>query len=127
MIFFSAGRGRRRLSSVHAAGGGSIHRLCANEAGTSAIEFAILAPIFIFLLMGMIAYGIYFGASHSVAQISADAARVALAGLNETERQALVTDFIERNAGNYVFVDVDHLEVEAHDSNDDGTQYVVAV
>ncbi|TIM19494.1 MAG: pilus assembly protein, partial [Mesorhizobium sp.] len=47
------------------------------QSGTSAIEFALLAPIFILLLLGMVAYGIYFGASHSVQQIAADAARTA--------------------------------------------------
>jgi Flp pilus assembly protein TadG len=102
-------------------------RLRFDEAGTAAIEFAIVAPIFVLLVMGMIAYGIYFGASHSIAQISADAARVALAGLTETERQALVADFIDRNADDYVFVDKDRIDVEAHDSNDDGTQFVVAI
>ena len=49
-----------------------------DQAGTAVIEFAIVAPIFVLLVMGMVAYGIYFGASHSIAQISADAARVAL-------------------------------------------------
>ena len=105
----------------------SPRRLWFDRAGSAAIEFAILAPIFMLLVMGMIAYGIYFGASHAVAQISADAARVAIAGLDETERQALVTDFIQRNAGDYVFVDVDKLQVEAHDNNNDGTQFIVAV
>ena len=36
----------------------------------------MLAPLFILLLLGMVAYGIYFGASHSVQQIAADAARM---------------------------------------------------
>ncbi|GLS32839.1 TadE-like protein [Mesorhizobium albiziae] len=60
-----------------------------NTSATAAIEFALLFPIFILLFLGMIAYGIYFGASHSVQQIAADAARVAIAGLDETERQTL--------------------------------------
>jgi Flp pilus assembly protein TadG len=51
----------------------------------------MLAPLFILLLLGMVAYGIYFGASHSVQQIAADGARTAIAGLNQTERQALTT------------------------------------
>lgn len=97
------------------------------KSGGAAIEFAILAPIFLMFLFGMIAYGIYFGASHSIGQISADAARVALAGLTETERQSLVNDFIARNADGYIFVDVDHVSVSAHNSVADGTQFVVAV
>lgn len=96
-----------------------------DAAATSAIEFAILSPLFMLLLMGMAAYGIYFGASHSVQQIAADAARTAIAGLDETERQALATGFISRNAAGYAFVDPAKLTVETHNSAADGSQFVV--
>ncbi|TIV84131.1 MAG: pilus assembly protein, partial [Mesorhizobium sp.] len=91
-------------------------RYRADATGTSAVEFAMLAPVFILLLLGMVAYGIYFGASHSVQQIAADAARTAIAGLNQTERQALVTDFIARDVSGYPFVDPNKLTVNARDS-----------
>lgn len=45
------------------------------RSGVAAVEFAIVATLYLFLLVGMVAYGIYFGASHSVQQIPADAAR----------------------------------------------------
>ncbi|TGP22884.1 pilus assembly protein [Mesorhizobium sp. M1D.F.Ca.ET.184.01.1.1] len=102
-------------------------RFRADAAGTSAVEFAMLAPIFILLLLGMVAYGIYFGASHSVQQIAADAARTAIAGLNQTERQALVTDFITHDVAGYPFVDPKKLTVDAKDSAVDGSQFVVSV
>jgi len=95
--------------------------------GTSAVEFAIVAPLFIFLTLGMIAYGIYFGAAHSVQQIAADAARTAIAGLNETERQTLARHFIDTNGGGYVFIEADKLEVEVADNPNDGQQFVVSV
>ncbi|MBX3575916.1 MAG: pilus assembly protein [Rhizobiaceae bacterium] len=101
--------------------------LSAEHAGTSAVEFALLAPLFILLLTGMTAYGIYFGATHSVQQIAADAARTALAGLNQTERQTLATRFIDLNAAGYPFIDRARLTVEAQDSAADGSQFVVAV
>jgi Flp pilus assembly protein TadG len=97
------------------------------RAASTAIEFALLAPIFLFFLIGLIAYGVYFGAAHSIEQISADAARVALAGLSETERQTLVSNFITRNAGDYIFVDPADLVVTAHNSVQDGTQFVVSI
>ena len=102
-------------------------RFRANAAGTTAIEFAMLAPIFILLLLGMVAYGIYFGASHSVQQIAADAARTAIAGLNQTERQTLVTNFIANDVSGYPFVDPKKLKVNAQDSVADGSQFVVSV
>jgi len=42
--------------------------------GAAALEFAILAPAFLLLGAGMLAYAIYFGAAHSVQQLAADAA-----------------------------------------------------
>ena len=75
----------------------------------------------------MVAYGIYFGASHSIQQIAADAARTAIAGVDATERKALVTDFIDRNAAGYPFVDPRKLTVDAKDSAADGSQFVVSV
>lgn len=87
----------------------------------------MLAPLFILLLLGMVAYGIYFGASHSIQQIAADAARTALSGLDQQERQSLVDGFIHDNAGGYPFVDPTGLTVSAADSNADATQFVVSV
>ncbi len=112
--------GKRAVQSLR-------HFLTGEHAGTSAVEFALLAPIFILLMTGMTAYGIYFGASHSVQQIAADAARTALAGLDQGERQRLVTGFIDLNAAGYPFIDRARLSVEARDSAADSRQFVVAV
>lgn len=79
------------------------------------------------LLFGILAYGIYFGAAHSVQQIAADAARTAIAGVNAEERKALTRQFIIGNAGNYSFVDVDKLDFEIEDSSVDANQFVVQI
>lgn len=98
-----------------------------DTSGTSAVEFAILSPLFLMVLFGMIAYGIYFGASHSIQQIAADAARTALAGLDQTERQSLVASFITHNAGSYPFVDPDKIVVTTRDNPADPNQFEVSV
>lgn len=98
-----------------------------NRSGTAAVEFAILSPILILILLGMVAYGIYFGASHSIQQLAADAARTAIAGLSASERETLVTDFIDRNAGEYPFIDPRKLVVEARNSTNDGSQFIVSI
>jgi Flp pilus assembly protein TadG len=103
------------------------YRVWQDGKGTSAIEFAVLAPLFLLLLFGMIAYGIYFGASHSVQQIAADAARTAIAGLDETERNTLATQFIDRNAAGYPFVDPRYMVVDTYGSARDTNQFVVAI
>ncbi|MGE0280321.1 MAG: TadE/TadG family type IV pilus assembly protein [Rhizobiaceae bacterium] len=96
-----------------------------DRSATTAVEFAILSPIFILLLMGMIAYGIYFGASHSLQQIAADATRTAIAGLDTTERRDLAMRFISLNAPTYPFIDAAKLVIDTHDSTADGSQFVV--
>ncbi|TGQ66949.1 MAG: pilus assembly protein [Mesorhizobium sp.] len=97
------------------------------NSGTSAVEFALLSPLFMLLLLGMVAYGIYFGAANSIQQIAADAARTAIAGLNQTERQTLVASFVTNNAGGYAFVDASKLTYQANDSTADGSQFVVSI
>jgi Flp pilus assembly protein TadG len=98
-----------------------------DERGSSAIEFAILAPVMLLLLFGMIAYGIYFGASHSIQQIAADAARTALAGLTPAERSSLATDYVERNASGYAFIDPSELTLSVGDSSADPDQFNVRI
>jgi Flp pilus assembly protein TadG len=102
-------------------------RLAGNEDGASAVEFAIIAPVFILMIVGMLAYGIYFGAANSVQQIAADAARTSIAGLNATERNTLVTAFIENNAGDYVFIDPDEVDFSIGDDVGDPNQYKVTI
>lgn len=75
-----------------------LRRFARSTAATSAVEFALLSPLYFLLMFGMAAYGIYFGAGHSVQQLAADAARVAVAGLTSQERQTLATDYVARNA-----------------------------
>lgn len=102
-------------------------RFVRSRSGTSAVEFALLSPLYFLLMFGMAAYGIYFGAGHSVQQLAADAARVAMAGLSATERQALASDYIARNASTYAFVDGGKISVEVADSADDPAQFVIGL
>lgn len=102
-------------------------RLAHRQDGASAVEFAILAPVFLLLLVGFMAYGIYFSAAHSIQQLAADAARTSVAGLDEPERNALVARFIARNAADYILVDPARLDVSMGDKADDPSQYRVVV
>src|SRR5690606_41507901 len=79
----------------------SLRRAISNTAASSAVEFALIAPVFLLLVFGALAYGIYFVAAHAVQQLAADAARAAVAGLTGTERTALAVAFVAINCGNY--------------------------
>jgi Flp pilus assembly protein TadG len=104
-----------------------LRRLVRDHSGASAVEFAIIAPVFILMIVGVLAYGIYFGAASSVQQIAADAARTSIAGLSATERNTLVTAFIQNNAGGYVFIDPDEVDFTIGDDASDPNQYKVTV
>ena len=84
-----------------------------NTDGVAAIEFAIVLPVFLTLAMGIITYGLYFGAAHSTAQLAADAARASVAGLSDSERTLIAQQHIEINAKEYVLVDPTSISVEA--------------
>lgn len=98
-----------------------------NESGAAAIEFAIVMPVFLLLALGILAYGIYFGAAHSAAQLAADAARASVAGLNDAEREQIVRQHIATNAKEYILLNATNVGVEAGPLASDGTQFRVAV
>lgn len=60
-------------------------------------------------------------------QIAADAARTSIAGLSATERNTLVTAFIQNNAGAYVFIDPKQVNFSIGDDAADPNQYQVTV
>lgn len=93
--------------------------------GASAVEFALVAPVFLLLVLGALAYGIYFGAAHSIQQLAADAARAAVAGLSGTERVTLAEAFIGANGGAYVLIDPSRLTLDAGPSGADPDQFLV--
>lgn len=102
-------------------------QLVTQQCGTAVIEFAILTPVYLLMLTGMLAYGIYFGAAHALQQLAADAARTAIAGLDETERNLLVGEFLSRNAAAYMLLDPTRLTYTIGDSVSDPNQYEVRV
>ncbi|MFK3779193.1 TadE/TadG family type IV pilus assembly protein [Agrobacterium sp. NPDC089420] len=102
-------------------------RLFRDRSGSSAVEFAIVAPIFFLVLLTMIAYGIYLMAAYSVQQVAADAARTAVAGLNTTERQQLARDFIARSNLGYAFMDKKRFTVDVATDPANANQFTVKV
>ena len=98
-----------------------------NKSGSSAVEFAIVAPIFFLVLLTMIAYGIYLSAAHAVQQVAADAARTAVAGLSTIERQSLAKAFVDSSALDYAFLDKKHFNVSVGSDPANINQFTVTV
>jgi len=106
---------------------GLMAKMLRNRAGSSAVEFAIIAPIFLLVLLTMIAYGIYLMTAYSVQQVAADAARTAIAGLNNNEREALAKDFVSRSALSYAFMDKRYFNVKVGSDLSNSNQFTVTV
>lgn len=77
----------------------SVRRLARDQSGATAVEFAFLAPVLIFILMGITGYGGYFWMSHSVQQLANDAARAAIPGTTAAERASLARAAVAASAG----------------------------
>jgi Flp pilus assembly protein TadG len=105
----------------------ALFRLKKDRAGTSALEFAIIAPLFVLSLFTLIAYGIYLSVTHSVQQIAADAARTAVAGLDTAERVSLVNRYIDSSRLDYSFLNRTKMLVEVGDDPGNPDQFTVRI
>jgi Flp pilus assembly protein TadG len=92
-------------------------RLLADRAGSAAVEFAILGPILILLLLGIVIYGGYFLMAHSLQQLANDAARAAVAGLSDGERQQLASGALASELPTYRFLSPGQVQLGYADQN----------
>ncbi len=102
-------------------------RLIADDKGTSAIEFALIVPVFLTFVFGILAYGVYFGAMHSVQQLAADAARASVGGMTNTERAALAQAFVTNAASRYAFIVPAKIQTTAQAMQGDPNSFEVSV
>ena len=72
-----------------------LSRLAASERGSSAIEFALLAPVFISLMIGVVEVGIYMQNHNAVRSLASDAAR--FAAVEYQKNNALTEATLEAN------------------------------
>lgn len=100
-------------------------RILSDRKGTAAVEFAIVAPIFLLLLLTLIAFGVYLSVASSVQQIAADATRAAIAGLNTAESSTLARDFVRRSTLDYYLLDPSRLTVFVGDDRQNAEQFTV--
>ncbi len=82
------------------------------EEGAAAVEFAIIIPVFLMIVFGIITFGAYLSVVHSVQQLAAEAARAAIGGLSDVERVTLAEANIRSHVRAYVLIEPDKLVVE---------------
>lgn len=96
-------------------------------AGSAAIEFALIAPMLLAVLVGVLSYGIYFGTANSVQQLAADAARASVAGLDDAERGSIARQHVSEAARSFVLIDASRATVRANVSAANPNLFEVAV
>lgn len=95
-----------------------------DEGGSVLIEAAIALPVLITLLLGIVSYGSWMMAAHSVQLAANEAARAALTGLNQTERDAIANASVSHSVLADRTVDARHIAVV---TARDGVYYTVTV
>ncbi len=102
-------------------------RLLTAASGASAVEFALVAPILLLLLCGIVGYGYVLGVYHGVQQIASEAARASIPGLTDAERETLARAFVAQNAPAYAFLEPARLRVMTAFSGPPAAAFQVAV
>lgn len=97
------------------------------ESGSIAVEFALIFPVALIFFMGLLAYGIYFGAAHSVQQLAADAARASVGGLNDAERASIANAHVAAGGGAYPLLNPERISVSARSLDADPSQFEVRI
>jgi Flp pilus assembly protein TadG len=98
---------------------GLFRRVWSGTEGASALEFAIVAPVFFMLVFGIIIYGYYFASLSMLNHIAYEAARATVTGLSDDERSALAharADELISGLGG--FIDAGAVEVSAATGGD---------
>lgn len=75
-----------------------------DKGGGAAVEFAIIGPVLLLMMSGIFTYGGYFLTAHTVQQLANDAARAAIAGLDDDERLALAREALESGINAQTFM-----------------------
>lgn len=76
------------------------------ESGATAVEFALILPVLLSILFGIICFGQYFAISSSLQQLAAEAARHSVSGLEE-ERETLAQAYVDEIGARFTFLGSD--------------------
>jgi Flp pilus assembly pilin Flp len=95
-----------------------VTRFQRDEAGSNAVEFAIVAPILLMILLSSTLLGLYIGAAHSTGQLAADAGRYAMVGRDRQEREIMAEAWLARTAGEYPLLRSDRLAMTVRESGE---------
>ncbi|MCC2098987.1 MAG: pilus assembly protein [Hyphomicrobiales bacterium] len=95
--------------------------------GASAVEFAIVAPVFLAILLGIVVVGTVLLLQSNVQQLAAEAARASVPGLNQQERERFARNYIDNNLASYSLMERPLLKVSTSQSAGGASAFQVTV
>ncbi|MFA6115828.1 MAG: TadE/TadG family type IV pilus assembly protein [Sphingomonas sp.] len=90
--------------------------------GTAVIEMALVLPLLLMLVMGVVTYGHLFFRAHDVQEAANDAARATISGLNAAERASIAQESVQTSFRRTGTLDPTRSSIVIED---DGTTLVV--
>lgn len=93
----------------------------ADDRGVAAVEFALVAPLLLVLIFGIIVYGIYFCVWIAISEAASAGARASVAGLTDAERISLATTAVTNDINAYgPMLNIGNAAITAHDAAGSG-------
>ncbi len=102
-------------------------RFWADDAAVAALEFALVAPILLLMILGMMCFGLYFTYIHEVEELAGAGARASIAGLNPAERNTLAQQYVADATANSSFLRQTDLTVTTATTGTPATFYSVTI
>lgn len=90
-------------------------KMSSDARGSTAVEFALVAPVLTALLFGILAFGAVISVHNGLQQLVAEAARASVAGLSDAERAQLAQASVAANVAAYPFIDATKLTLSTSD------------
>jgi Flp pilus assembly protein TadG len=95
----SSASGVPQLGVARAGSATARHRLAADRGGAVLIETALILPLLVMFLFGIVSWGIWFMAAHGIQEAANEGARAAIAGIDAGERDQLARAAVASSAG----------------------------
>lgn len=96
-----------------------------DRCGATAVEFALVSPILVVLLFGLVGFGAIISVDNGLQQLVAEAARASVAGLSDAERAQLAQASLTANAKSYPFIDPTRINLVTSDPTASSFQVTV--
>ena len=82
----------------------SLRTFAHDESGATAVEFALVLPLLLSIVFGIICFGQFFAIANSLQQLSAEAARASVAEITMVDRVNTASAFIDNADERFSFL-----------------------